>query len=111
MSHLALTALLLFSQTKKLQVRYSLKSLPEVFEIRDEKCVIMEKHFYFNEKYVESKVEVNKEVARFFSDGNMECMKDLRLETSCGSWQRVKVVLLVFYSWSNMTFWVWVAGI
>ena len=85
MSHVALTALL-FSQTKKLQVRYLLKSLPEVFEIRDEKCVIMDKHFYFNEKHVESKFEVNKEVARFFSDGNTDCMKDLRLVPSCGSW-------------------------
>lgn len=69
---------LFFSQTKKLQVKYTLKRLPDVFEIRDEKCVIMGTHFYFHEKHVESRFEVNKEVARFFSDGNTECMKDLR---------------------------------
>ncbi|XP_076448916.1 LOW QUALITY PROTEIN: uncharacterized protein LOC143285481 [Babylonia areolata] len=69
---------LLFVKTKKLQVRYSLKSLPEVCEIRDEKCVIMGTQFYFHEKHVESKLEVSTEIARFFSDGNTDCMKDLR---------------------------------
>ncbi|KAK7114721.1 uncharacterized protein [Littorina saxatilis] len=69
---------LLFVKTKKLQVRYTLKSLPDVYEIRDEKCVIMGTHFYFHEKYVESLFEVNKEVAHFFSDGNTDCFKDLR---------------------------------
>ena len=82
---------LFFSQTKKLQVKYTLKRLPDVFEIRDEKCVIMGTHFYFHEKHVESRFEVNKEVARFFSDGNTECMKDLRSVSSCVSWLWMKV--------------------
>ena len=65
-------------QTKELQVRYALKSRPEAFRIQDEKCVIMGSYFYFHENYVKSVNEINKEVARFFSDGSTECMKDLR---------------------------------
>ena len=72
-------------QTKKLQVKYSLKSRAEVFEIRDEKCVIMGTKFYFHEKHVESVMEVNKEVARFFSNGDTDCMVYLRY-VSCVCW-------------------------
>lgn len=67
-----------FVKTKKLQVRYSLRSHPDASEIRDEKCVIMGSYFYFHEKHVNSLFEVNKEVARFFSYGDMDCLKDLR---------------------------------
>ncbi|KAL8608369.1 hypothetical protein ACOMHN_002602 [Nucella lapillus] len=70
---------LLFVKTKKLQVRYSLKSLPEVCEIRDEKCVIMGSMFYFHEKHMDSILDINFEVARFFSDGNTDCMNGLKL--------------------------------
>nr|KAG5712633.1 hypothetical protein BaRGS_029688 [Batillaria attramentaria] len=68
----------MFVKVKGLEVRYSLKSIPEVYVIRPEKCVITGSHFYFQEKYVESYLEVNKEVARFFSNGDSDCMKDLR---------------------------------
>lgn len=69
---------LLFVKTKKLEVRYSLQSVEEVSEIRPEKCVIMGSHFYFHEKHISSLTEVNREVSRFFSNGNSNCMKDLR---------------------------------
>ena len=63
---------------KKLEVRYSLKYFQTAFEVREEKCVIVDSCFYFNDKHVESTTEINKEIARFFSSGNNDCMKDLR---------------------------------
>ncbi|XP_025076268.1 uncharacterized protein LOC112553340 isoform X4 [Pomacea canaliculata] len=70
---------LLFLADKKLEVKYSLKTLTDVYEIKPEKCVISGSHFYFNEKHVESLVEVNREVARYFSNGDKDCFRDLRI--------------------------------
>ncbi|CAG5134711.1 unnamed protein product, partial [Candidula unifasciata] len=69
---------LLFSQVGQLEVRYELIGRPDVFEIRQEKCVVKDKHFYFHEQYIGNQADINREVAKYFSEGNDECCKELR---------------------------------
>ncbi|XP_059138506.1 uncharacterized protein LOC131926926 isoform X3 [Physella acuta] len=68
----------LFSQVEHLEVRYELTGRTDVFEIREEKCIVKDKCFYFHEKYVSSQVEINKEIAKYFSEGNEKCFRELR---------------------------------
>ncbi|XP_005090510.1 uncharacterized protein LOC101857532 isoform X2 [Aplysia californica] len=69
---------LLFTQVWKLEVRYELTDRPDVYEIRSEKCIVKDKHFYFHKDAVESQSEINREVAKFFSEGNEDCIRELR---------------------------------
>ncbi|CAL1544092.1 unnamed protein product [Lymnaea stagnalis] len=69
---------LIFSQVERLEARYELIDRSDICEIRDEKCIVKGKCFYFHEKYVSSQLEINKEVAKFFSEGNEKCFKELR---------------------------------
>ncbi|KAH9515759.1 hypothetical protein Btru_011923 [Bulinus truncatus] len=69
---------LIFSQVERLQVRYDLAHLPDVFVIKEERCVVTDKCFYFHEKFVDNHFEINKELARYFSEGDEKCMRELR---------------------------------
>ncbi|XP_055892730.1 uncharacterized protein LOC106068793 isoform X2 [Biomphalaria glabrata] len=67
-----------FIQVNQLEVKYELIGKPDIFVIREEKCVVTEKCFYFHEKYIDSHVEINKELAKYFSDGDEDCFRELR---------------------------------
>ncbi|BFZ19889.1 hypothetical protein BsWGS_22929 [Bradybaena similaris] len=69
---------LLFSQVGQLEVRYELIGRPDVFEIRQEKCVVKDKIFYFHEQFIGNQTDINREVAKYFSEGNKDCVKELR---------------------------------
>ena len=67
-----------FRQVDKLEVKYELKDLPDIFVIRSEKCMVKDKHFYFHKDAIGSQSEINREVAKFFSEGNEDCIRELR---------------------------------
>ncbi|KAL3859496.1 hypothetical protein ACJMK2_009715 [Sinanodonta woodiana] len=67
-----------FFQVEKLEVVYSLRNHPSVIEIRQEKCIIKPPVFYVQKDHVESIPEINRELARVFSQRNPECNTALR---------------------------------
>ncbi|KAK3603430.1 hypothetical protein CHS0354_009413 [Potamilus streckersoni] len=67
-----------FFQVGKLEVKYSLVNRPDVFIIRSEKCIIKPPTFFFHKDHLESISEVNRELARIFSNGNSNCCTVLR---------------------------------
>ncbi|KAK0061751.1 protein NO VEIN isoform X6, partial [Biomphalaria pfeifferi] len=67
-----------FIQVNHLEVKYELIGKPDIFVIREEKCVVTEQCFYFHEKYIDSHVEIIKELAKYFSDGDEDCFRELR---------------------------------
>ncbi|XP_061196696.1 uncharacterized protein LOC133204972 [Saccostrea echinata] len=67
-----------FFKVKSLEVRYSLNHTPDVFVLRKEKCVQTESTFYFHRDYTECYPDINKEIAKLFSNSDDRCSKDLR---------------------------------
>ncbi|XP_062567288.1 uncharacterized protein LOC134229558 [Saccostrea cucullata] len=67
-----------FFKVKSLEVRYSLNHTPDVFILRKEKCVQTESTFYFHRDFTEYYQDINKEVAKLFSNSQDRCFKDLR---------------------------------
>lgn len=55
-----------------------MKHTPDVFVIRNEKCVLKENFFYFHTDHIESYPDINKEIAKMFSNSDQKCCKDIR---------------------------------
>ena len=67
-----------FVQVDRLEVEYKLKGRLDVQpEIRQEKCIVKDHHFYFHKDSISSQSEINREVAKYFSDGDENCSSDL----------------------------------
>lgn len=63
---------------KTLEVKYSLNHTPDVFVIRNEKCVLKENVFYFHTDHTESYPDINKEIAKMFSNSDQKCSRNIR---------------------------------
>ena len=60
-------------------MKYELKGHQDVSVIRHEKCIVKDHHFYFQKDAIGNQSEINREVAKYFSEGNEKCIRDLRL--------------------------------
>lgn len=63
---------------KTLEVKYSLNHSQDVFVLRNEKCVLKENVFYFHTDHIESYPDINKEIAKMFSNLDERCFKDIK---------------------------------
>ncbi|XP_021342125.1 uncharacterized protein LOC110442712 isoform X2 [Mizuhopecten yessoensis] len=67
-----------FIQVSRLEVRYSLRSQPEIFHIRPEKCLSEGSTFYFHKEFLTSYQDINREISKYFSRKDEKCSRDLR---------------------------------
>lgn len=65
-------------QTNSLEVRYWLKCDPDIYIIRPESCSLKMEQFIFHRDAVESYGEINKVIARVFSNNDRTCYRELR---------------------------------
>ena len=67
------------SQVGRLELVYRLKNKPETVAVLSEKChLVRDKELCVHRDHVNSFNEVNKELARYFSVGNMQCRNEIR---------------------------------
>ena len=67
------------SQVGRLELVYRLKNKPETVAFLSEKChLVRDKELCVHRDHVKSFNEVNKELARYFSVGNMQCRNEIR---------------------------------
>lgn len=59
-------------------MKYSLDHTPDVFVIKNEKCMLKENVFYFHTDHIESYPDINKEIAKMFSNSDQKCCRDIR---------------------------------
>ncbi len=90
-------------QVGKLDIVYSLKQNPDVTAKLPEKCKLKDNsEFYIQKDHVDHKdlktsalAEVNKELAKFFSHGSLDCFNDLRyvgafgLQSCCDAFRKL----------------------
>ncbi|XP_067652769.1 uncharacterized protein [Haliotis asinina] len=67
-----------FTQVSKLEVIYTLTNNPEPRVIRPERCIQTGNQFFFQTSQVDSHADVNREIAKYFSCGDEDCLKYLR---------------------------------
>ncbi|XP_069113795.1 uncharacterized protein [Argopecten irradians] len=67
-----------FFQVSRLEVRYFLRSQPEIFHIQPEKCLSEGSTFFFHKDYLTSYQDINREISKFFSRKDEKCSRDLR---------------------------------
>ena len=74
------------SQVGRLELVYRLKNKPDTVAVLSEKChLVRDKELCVHRDHVNSFNEVNKELARYFSVGNMQCRNEIRRVSSSSS--------------------------
>ncbi|XP_064610417.1 uncharacterized protein LOC135474759 [Liolophura sinensis] len=69
-----------FMQVGTLEVVYSLRHSPETIKRNKEACTYDQENntFFFHKEHVNKYPDINREIAKCFSDNDAQCMKDLR---------------------------------
>ncbi|CAH1791177.1 unnamed protein product [Owenia fusiformis] len=67
-----------FGQVEKLEAVYSIKHRPDIIVIQNEKCRIRDTEFCVQKDHVETYFEINREIAKYFSDDDATCMQEIR---------------------------------
>ena len=67
-------------QTDKLEVKYWFKNDPDIFRLKEEICKLNKEEFFFQKRYEESYnfADINKAIAKIFSNNDRACFNDLR---------------------------------
>ena len=68
-----------FGKVGRLDLVYSLKQQPDIVEVIEEKCRLIEgREFQVHYESVHSFIDINKELARYFSRGDTPCFRELK---------------------------------
>ncbi|CAC5410109.1 unnamed protein product [Mytilus coruscus] len=67
-------------ETDKLEVKYWFKNNPDIFKLKEENCKLNKEEFFFQKRREESYnfVDINKAIAKVFSNNDRVCFNDLR---------------------------------
>ncbi|XP_076112450.1 uncharacterized protein LOC143080482 isoform X2 [Mytilus galloprovincialis] len=67
-------------ETDKLEVKYWFKNDPDIFRLKEEICKLNKEEFFFQKRYEESYnfADINKAIAKIFSNNDRACFNDLR---------------------------------
>lgn len=69
----------IYIQVGKLEMVYSLRQLPDVVSVQEERCqVIEDRELCVVYNHVNSYSDINRELARYFSLGDLQCRREIK---------------------------------
>ncbi|XP_059167842.1 uncharacterized protein LOC131949848 [Physella acuta] len=68
---------LLVCQVSELKIKYSLSGHEEVNVVKEMDCFVIDKHFYIQKDFITDMDVINRQIAKYFSDGDNSCCREI----------------------------------